>query len=125
MARRRNGGQEEYEMAEHHEEVRGVKVGGREPKALLLTDGTRLALESDGAPGEVASWTRVGDDEGQPLSVTDAMALAGEEYAEYVQVRTRAEAAWLELISEWYQLAAERLRGDLDQSTPAYAGSFD
>jgi hypothetical protein len=112
-------------MAEHHDGVRGVKVGGREPKALLLTDGTRLALESDGTPGEPATWLRVGDDEGESLSVTDAMALAGEEYAGYVQVRTRAEAAWLELISEWYQLAAERLRGDLDHPTPAYAGSFE
>jgi len=112
-------------MADNHDQVRGVKVGGREPKALLLTDGTRLALESDGAPGGVASWTRVGDEEGQPLSVTDAMALAGDEYAEYVQVRTRAEAAWLELISEWYQLAAERLRGDLDHPSPVYAGSLD
>jgi hypothetical protein len=112
-------------MAEDRDGIRGLKVGGREPKALLLTDGTRLALESDGAPGEVASWTRVGDDEGHPLSVTDAMALAGEEYAGYVQVRTRAEAAWLELISEWYQLAAERLRGDLDNPTPVHAGSLD
>jgi len=113
-------------MAEERDGVRGVKVGGREPKALLLSDGTRLALESDGAAGEVASWTRVGDEQGDTLSVTDAMALAGEEYAEYVQVRTRAEAAWLELISEWYRLAADRLSRDLDGATgPAYAGSFD
>ena len=112
-------------MAENHDGVRGVRVGGREPKALLLSDGTRLALENDGASGDVATWTRVGDEQGDPLSVTDAMALAGEEYADYVQVRTRAEVAWLELISEWYRLAAERLRGDLDHPTPAYAGSFD
>jgi hypothetical protein len=112
-------------MEENHDGVRGVKVGGREPKALLLTDGTRLALESDGAPGGVAAWTRVGDEQGGELSVTDAMALAGEEYAEYVQVRTRAEAAWLELISEWYSVAADRLRGDLDGAVPSFAGSFD
>ncbi len=95
--------------------VRGVKVGGREPKALLLSDGTRLALEDDGASDGVASWIRVGaDDDNYHLTVPDAFALAGEEYADYVAVRTRAEAAWLELISEWYRLEAERLRDGLD-----------
>ena len=112
-------------MADRHDEVRGVEVGGHEPKALLLSDGTRLALGSDGARSGTSGWTRIGADEGEQLSVTDAMSLAGEEYADYIQVRTRAEVAWLELIAEWYQLAAERLRGDLDHPTPAYAGSFD
>ena len=112
-------------MGTDHDGVRGIEVRGEEPKALLLSDGTRLALDSDGIPGENAAWTRVGGDRGEELSVTDAMALAGEEYADYVQVRTRAEVAWLELIAEWYQLAAERLRGDLDHPAPAYAGSFD
>ena len=112
-------------MAKDERQVRGVRISGREPKALLLSDGTRLALEGNGSVDEVAAWTRVGDEDGERLSVTDALSLAGEEYAEYVQVRTRAEAAWLELISEWYRLAADRLKGDLDGAEPAYAGSFD
>jgi len=101
-------------MAAREEAVTGVKVGGREPKALLLSDGTRLALEDVGAPGGVASWVRVGHDEGHDLTVEDALALAGNEHAAYVQVRTRAEAAWLELVSEWYRVEADRLRGEID-----------
>jgi hypothetical protein len=109
------------------DEVRGIKVGGGEPKALLLSDGTRLALEEDGAADGAASWTRVseGEGEGGRLTVDDAIALAGDEYAGYVEVRTRAEVAWLELISEWYRHAAERLKTDLDIADPAPAGSFD
>jgi hypothetical protein len=41
--------------------VRGVQVGGREPKALLLSDGTRLALEDEG-PGGRADWMLLGED---------------------------------------------------------------
>ena len=49
-----------------------------------------LALEEDGATGGRADWTRVGDEGvgATGICVTDAMALAGEEYADYVRVRT-------------------------------------
>ena len=41
--------------------VQGVQVGGREPKALLMSDGSRLALEDEG-PGGRADWMLLGDD---------------------------------------------------------------
>jgi|SRR5262245_42494765 len=101
-------------MGMHDGGVHGVQVGGNEPKALLLSDGTRLSLQDDGATGGTVTWTRVGDEhDADRVSVDEAMALAGEDYEGYVRVRTRAEAAWLELISEWYAVEAERLRGDL------------
>jgi hypothetical protein len=98
--------------------VQGVQVGGREPKALLLSDGTRLSLEEDIGPGGRADWTLVGDDEdgAEGLSVGDAIRLAGDEYADYVRVRTRAEIAWLQLVSEWFNDEAERLDRDLSST---------
>jgi hypothetical protein len=114
-------------MGNENDGVHGVQVGGNEPKALLLSDGTRLSLQSDGGAGGTSTWIRVGGEEADDhVSVTDAVELAGEEYAGYVQVRTRSEAAWLELISEWYAIEAARLRGDLDAAEePVYAGSLD
>jgi hypothetical protein len=97
-------------------DTHGVKVGGREPKALLLSDGTRLALEEDIGPGGRADWTLVGDEgsEGaEELSVAEAVQLAGEEHADYVRVRTRSEVAWLRLVSEWFDDQAERLDREL------------
>jgi hypothetical protein len=94
----------------------GVKVGGREPKALLLSDGTRLSLEEDIGPGGRADWTLVGDDGAdgaEDLSVAEAVRLAGEEYADYVRIRTRTEVAWLRLVSEWFDDQAERLDREL------------
>jgi hypothetical protein len=95
--------------------VRGVEVGGREPKALLLSDGNRLALEDGAGPGGRANWTVVGDDghDGPGVSVADAIDIAGEDHAEYVRVRTRAEVEWLRLVSEWFADQAERLDRDL------------
>ena len=95
--------------------VRGIQVGGREPKALLLSDGTRLSLEEDIGPRGRADWTLVGDDgeAAGELSVTDAMRLAGDQHAEYVRIRTRSEVAWLRLVSEWFDQEAERLDHDL------------
>ena len=93
--------------------IEGVRVGGREPKALLLNDGTRLALEEEGS-GARSRWTRVGDDgPGGSLSVAEALALAGEEHADYVRVRTRTEAAWLHVVAEWFNEQAVELEGEL------------
>ena len=96
-------------------DLAGVQVGGREPKALLLSDGSRLALEEEAGPGGRADWTLVGSEsaDGNGLSVADAMKIAGQEHAEYVKVRTRAEVAWLEVVSEWYREQAERLSSEL------------
>ncbi len=95
--------------------VRGKQVGGREPKALLLTDGTRLALEQDDTSGGANRWTRVGDKEGvaEQISVAQAVRLAGEDHADYVTVRTRAEVEWLNIVAEWYREQADRLAVDL------------
>jgi len=94
--------------------VRGLQVSGREPKALLLTDGTRLALEDEG-PGGRADWMLLGDDGvgDRELSVADAIRIAGERHADYVRIRTRSEVAWLRLVSEWFEQEARRLDEDL------------
>jgi hypothetical protein len=94
-------------------EATGVQVGGREPKALLLSDGSRLALEDEG-PGGRADWTVVGDGEGdRDVSVADAIQIAGERHADYVRIRTRSEIAWLRLVSEWFEDEARRLDSEL------------
>jgi hypothetical protein len=95
--------------------VQGIQVGGREPKALLLSDGTRLSLEEDVGPGGRADWTLVGDDEtgAEELSVSDAIRIAGDRHADYVRIRTRSEVAWLRLVSEWFEEEAKRLDGEL------------
>ena len=95
--------------------IQGVQVGGREPKALLLSDGSRLSLEEDIGPGGRADWTLVGDDGTgeESLSVADAIRIAGERHADYVRIRTRSEVAWLRLVSEWFEDEAKRLDHDL------------
>jgi hypothetical protein len=97
--------------------VHGVQVGGREPKALLLTDGTRLALEDEG-PGGRADWMLLGDDSNErELSVVDAIRIAGDQHADYVRIRTRSEVAWLRLVSEWFEEEARRLDGELTEAS--------
>ena len=96
-------------------QVEPVQVGGREPKALLLSDGSRLALEDEAGPGGRSDWTLVGENghDGPGLSVGEALRIAGEDHAEYVRVRTRAEVAWLRTVAEWFEQQAERLDRDL------------
>ncbi|MDX6606242.1 MAG: hypothetical protein QOD14_782 [Solirubrobacterales bacterium] len=98
--------------------AQGLQVGGREPKALLLTDGTRLALEDEG-PGGRADWMLLGDDgaNDRELSVRDAIRIAGDQHADYVRIRTRSEVAWLRLVSEWFEQEARRLDGQLGDSS--------
>ena len=98
-------------------EAMGMQVGGREPKALLLTDGSRLALEDDG-PGGRENWTVVGDGATaeRDISVADAIELAGEQHADYVRIRTRSEIAWLRLVSEWFDEEARRLDAELREA---------
>jgi hypothetical protein len=97
------------------DDVQGIQLGGREPKALLLSDGTRLALEDEAGPGGRSDWTLVGEDghDGPGLSVGDALRIAGEDHADYVRTRTRAEVAWLRIVGEWFEQEAERLDRDL------------
>jgi hypothetical protein len=100
--------------------VQGVQVGGREPKALLMSDGTRLALEDEG-PGGRCDWMLVGENGAseRELSVADAIQIAGDRHAEYVRVRTRSEVAWLRMVSEWFEAEARRLDGELISASPA------
>jgi hypothetical protein len=95
--------------------LEGVQLGGREPKALLMNDGSRLALEEEAGPGGRANWTLVGESghDGPGISVADALRIAGDQHAEYVRVRTRSEVAWLRLVSEWFDEEAERLDREL------------
>ena len=97
--------------------VQGVQVGGREPKALLLSDGTRLALENEG-PGGRAEWMLLGEERAadRDLSVADAIRIAGDRHADYVRIRTRSEIAWLLLVSEWFEQEARRLDSDLTEA---------
>jgi hypothetical protein len=99
--------------------AQGIQVGGREPKALLMSDGSRLALEDEG-PGGRADWMLLGDDgaEDRELSVADAIRIAGDQHADYVRIRTRSEVAWLRLVSEWFEHEARRLDGELRTASP-------
>ena len=92
--------------------VQGLQVGGREPKALLMSDGSRLALEDEG-PGGRADWMLLDGSGDRELSVADAIRVAGDRHADYVRIRTRSEVAWLRLVSEWFEQEARRLDGEL------------
>jgi hypothetical protein len=102
--------------------VQGIQVGGREPKALLMSDGSRLALEDEG-PGGRADWMLLGDDGAgdRELSVADAIRVAGDQHADYVRIRTRSEVAWLRLVSEWFEQEAIRLDRELATASPQTA----
>lgn len=91
---------------------REAELAGREPKALVLGDGARLALEEDGPSGR-ADWTLQEDGGDRELSVPDAIRVAGNRHADYVRIRTRSEVAWLRLVSEWCAQEAERLDREL------------
>jgi hypothetical protein len=84
-------------------------------QGVKLDDGTRLSLEERAQNESLNEWVLTGSEkpgEGT-LSVAQAMSLAGDEYADYVSVRTRSEVAWLRLVSEWFAEQAERLDGEL------------
>lgn len=93
--------------------VQGIGLSGGEPKALLLSDGSRLALEDEGAPAGRSDWTLEDGEARAGVSVSDALSIAGEEHEEYIRTRTRAEIAWLRLAAEWFAEQAERLDREL------------
>jgi len=90
--------------------VRGVFLRGDEPKRLELSDGSRLML--DGAGTARTEWRRLGRQHTN-VSVAEASELAGEEYADYVEIRTRAEVEWLRAVADWYRQQADRLHRQL------------
>jgi hypothetical protein len=92
--------------------IQGIRVGGEEPKVLQLSDGSVLELDPENGHG--GSWTRVGDDGIEwPISVDEAAALAGDDFAPYVHVRTRAEVEWMRVVAESYANRAEKLSTEL------------
>jgi hypothetical protein len=94
--------------------IRGVEIEGSEPKELLLSDGSRLCLETEPADGGRVVWRRcTGGVEGDRVSLGEALKLAGDEYSRYVAVRTRAEVEWMRTVAEWYREQAELLSREL------------
>jgi hypothetical protein len=91
--------------------VRGLTLRGDEPKRLQLSDGSRLTLDAT-SDRDRCEWRRLGRRRSN-LKVCDALDLAGEDYARYVTVRTRAEVEWLRAVADWYREQADRLQNQL------------
>lgn len=96
-------------------QVRGTKLRGDDPRRLQLSDGSRLLLDGEATDQERIEWRRLGRRRSN-VSVSEAVDLAGEEFAGYVAIRTRAEVEWLRAVSDWYRQQAERLQGQLVES---------
>jgi hypothetical protein len=94
-------------------ELRGVWTRGAEPKELVLSDGSRLVLQPADRGQVLWRRTEAHDGDGGTLSVDEALDLAGDEFADYVTVRTRAEAEWLRAVADWCGHEAERLDHEL------------
>jgi hypothetical protein len=83
-------------------------------KAVELGDGTTLSLEEQAQQASLAEWVLTGSaPESGRVSVAQAMSAAGDEYADYVEIRTRSEVAWLRIVSEWFAEQADRLDHEL------------
>jgi hypothetical protein len=92
----------------------GRSLRGEAPMRLELNDGTRLMLDAT-ADQEHVEWRRLGRRR-TAISVSEATRLAGDDFADYVAVRTRAEAEWLRAVSDWYREEADRLQRELADS---------
>jgi hypothetical protein len=93
------------------EKLRGTDVRGRLAQCLVLSDGSRLVLDTnkEGRRGGVA-WHRFGGDAGtvaDAVSVKQAMRIAGSEFSGFVQVRSQVEAGWMLALSQWYREQAD------------------
>jgi len=98
-----------------NDRAQGRRLRGRAPKALDLGDGAVLALDHERPEAGGADWHLLRDGEEDPtgVSVSKAIEIAGDEHADYVRTRTRAEIAWLRVVSEWFNDQAERLDREL------------
>jgi hypothetical protein len=92
--------------------VRGTNLRGDDPRRLQLSDGSRLLLDGEAPDQGRVEWRRLGRRRSS-VSVSEAVDLAGEEFAPYVAIRTRAEVEWLRAVSDWYRQQAERLQSQL------------
>src|SRR5436305_11487315 len=90
--------------------IRGTSLRGDAPSRLELSDGSRLMLDGTVDQDRV-EWRRLGRRRTR-LSVSEAMRLAGEEFGDYVAVRTRAEADRMRAVSDWYRDQADQLQRD-------------
>jgi hypothetical protein len=98
--------------------IMGIEIDGAEPKELVLSDGSRLCLETEALDRGRVEWRRCADGAaGDPVSLPDAIDLAGDDYSEYVAVRTRAEVEWMRTVAEWYREQAELLSRELRAAT--------
>lgn len=86
----------------------GARLDGEGPQELILSDGSRLVLES-AAEDHGARWSRRADGRSERIPVERARDLAGPEFGEYVGVRMRSEAEWLRALSQWACAEAARL----------------
>ena len=94
------------------EDIRGTSLRGDEPKRLELSDGSRLMLDA-GSADRGTAWRWLGRRRHRGVSVAEAVDLAGHEFADYVEVRTRAEVEWLRAVADWYRQRADRLQSQL------------
>ena len=86
----------------------GTRLAGHVPQELVLSDGSRLVLGS-ATDEEGARWRRCADGRSEHVSIERARELAGTEFGEYVEVRTRSEAEWLRALAQWASVEAKRL----------------
>lgn len=98
-------------MGESRNHPHGTRVAGADPKELVLSDGSRLKLESAPADGR-AGWLRLDGGRAARLSARAARELAGD-HQDYVEIRTRAEAEWLRTLAQWAAEEASRLDEEL------------
>jgi len=94
--------------------IRGRSLRGDDPQRLELNDGSRLMLDG-AADQERVQWRRIGRRRSN-VTVSEAVDLAGNEFGDYVAIRTRAEAAWLRAVSDWYREQADRLQRELAET---------
>ena len=107
------------------EEIQGIEIDGAEPKELVLSDGTRLCLESEAFERGRVEWRRCDDVAianadgamAEAVSLRDALGLAGDRYSRSVAVRTRAAVEWLRAVADWYRERAELLSRELRAAT--------
>jgi hypothetical protein len=92
------------------EQVRGTTLYGDEPKRLELSDGSRLMLDAESEDPKV--WRRLGRGH-TSVSVAEARDLAGVEFGDFVEVRTRSEVEWLRAVADWYRERANHLESQL------------
>jgi hypothetical protein len=61
---------------------------------------------------EHSTWRRLGRGH-TSVSVAQAADLAGDEFVDYIEVRTRSEVEWLRAVADWYRQRADRLQSQL------------